>query len=51
MMVIGDSPLISSLYSDNIIASYGKKYGFKIYDGRVGNEINNQHLIITNYTI
>jgi DNA adenine methylase len=56
LMVIGETPLIKQLYSGNdrnglpfIKAYYSKKYAFKIKEGRVGKEINNNHLVITNY--
>jgi hypothetical protein len=50
-MVIGKTDFIENLYKDYVIDKYEKKYKFKIYDGRVGNEINNTHLIITNYKL
>lgn len=49
LMVIGETDFINGLYKDYIVAKYHKKYAFKIYDGRVGNEIDNFHLIIKNY--
>jgi len=49
LMIIGKTPLIDELYKGYIVDSYPKKYRFKIYDGRIGNEIDNEHLIITNY--
>lgn len=49
MIVIASTPFIEKLYKGYIKASYSKKYAFKIYDGRVGEEIDKQHLIITNY--
>lgn len=49
LMVVGDTPLIRNLYEDYIVESYDKKYKFKIHSNRVGNEINNKHLIIKNY--
>jgi DNA adenine methylase len=49
MMIIGKTDFISELYKDYIVGEYEKKYRFKIHSGRVGNEINNKHLIITNY--
>ena len=49
LMVIGKTPFIQELYKDYIVDEYDKKYRFKLYSGRVGNEINNKHLIIKNY--
>lgn len=49
LLIIGKTTFIETLYKDYIKGSYDKKYAFKIYSGRVGNEINNKHLIITNY--
>jgi len=57
MIVISETPLIKELYSGNdtngnpyIKGFYPKKYGFKIKENRIGNEINKNHLIITNYS-
>lgn len=49
LMIIAATPFILDLYKDYIKGSYSKKYAFKLYDGRVGDEINKEHLIITNY--
>lgn len=49
MIVIGGSDFIRELYDGYIIHEYPKEYSFKIYGGRVGNEININHLVITNY--
>lgn len=49
MIIIGYSELIKELYKDYIYSYYDKKYAFKIYGKRIGNEINNKHLIILNY--
>ena len=49
LMIIGQSEFIYELYEPYIYGSYSKKYGFKIHSGRIGNEINNEHLIIKNY--
>lgn len=49
LLIIGKTPLIDELYNGYIAGSYPKKYRFKIYDGRIGNEIDNEHLIIKNY--
>lgn len=51
LMVIGKTPFISKLYEGYIVEEFDKKYKFKIYSGRVGAEINNKHLIITNYVV
>lgn len=49
LMIVGGSDFIRELYSDHIIYEYPKKYSFKLHSGRVGNEININHLVITNY--
>lgn len=49
LMVIGETEFIVDLYKEYIKEKFHKKYSFKIHSGRVGNEINNYHLIITNY--
>ena len=49
LMVIGKTPFIQELYKDFIVDEYDKKYRFKLYDGRVGDEINTKHLVIKNY--
>jgi DNA adenine methylase len=49
LLIIGSTPFINDLYKDYIKAKYHKKYAFKIYNNRVGKEIDNYHLIITNY--
>ena len=49
LMIIGKTDFIVELYKDYIIEEYEKKYKFKLYGGRVGNEINTKHLIIKNY--
>jgi len=53
LMVIGKTPFIESLYQGYIVESgeYEKNYRFKIHSGRVGNEINTKHLVITNYQL
>ena len=48
-MIIGKTDFICDLYKDYIVGEYDKKYRFKLHSGRVGNEINNKHLIIKNY--
>ena len=49
MIIIGKTDFIEELYKDYIKDTYKKKYRFKIHSGRVGDEINTEHLIITNY--
>ncbi len=49
LMVIGKTDFISELYKDYIVSEYDKKYRFKLYDDRIGDEINTKHLIIKNY--
>jgi len=49
LMVIGKTEFIEELYKDYIVDEYEKKYKFKIYQGRVGDEINTKHLVIKNY--
>jgi DNA adenine methylase len=49
MMIIGGTDFIRELYNGYIVEEYAKKYKFKIKDGRVGDEINTNHLIIKNY--
>ena len=49
LMIIGKTDFIKDLYKDYIKGEYEKKYKFKIHSGRIGNEINTKHLIITNY--
>lgn len=49
LMIIGKTEFIEELYKDYIIAEYDKKYKFKLYNNRIGNEINTKHLIIKNY--
>ena len=49
LMIIGKTKLIQDLYSEYIVDEYAKKYKFKIHSGRVGNEIDTNHLIIKNY--
>ena len=51
MIVISETPFIKELYKDYIKHTYPKKYAFKIYGGRIGDEIDKNHLIITNYDI
>jgi DNA adenine methylase len=49
LMIIGKTDFIEELYKDYIVGEYDKKYRFKLYAGRVGDEINTKHLIIKNY--
>ena len=49
LMVIGKTKFIEELYNGYIVAEYDKKYRFKLYNNRIGDEINTQHLIIKNY--
>jgi len=49
LMIIGKTKFIQDLYKDYIIDEYDKKYKFKLYDNRIGNEINIKHLIIKNF--
>lgn len=51
LMVVGGSDFIRELYDGYIKFEYPKNYAFKIHSGRVGNEINVNHLVITNYEI
>ena len=49
LMVIGETEFISKLYEGYIVEKYPKKYKFKIHSGRVGDEIDVNHLVIRNY--
>jgi DNA adenine methylase len=49
LMIIGKTNFIEELYKDYIVDEYDKKYRFKLYAGRVGDEINTKHLVIKNY--
>jgi DNA adenine methylase len=49
LMIIGETDFIRDLYHDYIIDSYEKKYRFKLYNKRIGDNINTKHLIIKNY--
>lgn len=51
LMVVGGSEFIRELYDGYIKFEYPKKYAFKLHSGRVGDEINVNHLVITNYDI
>lgn len=51
LMVISETDFIRDLYKDYISEKdcYAKKYAFKLYAGRVGDEIDKKHLVIKNY--
>jgi DNA adenine methylase len=49
LMIIGKTAFIEELYKDYIVGEYEKKYKFKLYAGRIGDEINTKHLVIKNY--
>ena len=49
LMVIGKTKFIEELYNGYIVDEYDKKYKFKLYGNRIGDEINAKHLIIKNY--
>jgi len=49
LMVIGKTKFIEELYTGYIVGEYAKNYRFKLYNGRVGDEINTKHLVIKNY--
>lgn len=49
LMIIGGTNFIRDLYKDYIVGEYDKSYKFKLYDGRIGDNINTKHLIIKNY--
>ena len=49
LMIIGKTAFIEELYREYIVGEYDKKYRFKLHSGRVGDEINTQHLVIKNY--
>jgi DNA adenine methylase len=49
LMIIGKTSFIEELYDGYIVEEYEKKYKFKLYAGRVGDEINTKHLVIKNY--
>ena len=49
LMIIGKTNFIQELYENYIIDEYEKKYKFKLYNNRIGDEINTKHLIIKNF--
>lgn len=51
LMVIGETDLIKELYNGYIVGIYPKQYKFRLHSGRVGNEINTNHLVIANYPV
>lgn len=50
LMIIGKTDFIVELYKDYIVGEYLKKYRFKLHSGRIGDNINTNHLIIKNYS-
>jgi DNA adenine methylase len=51
MIVIGETDYIKNLYAGYIVHRYPKNYKFKIHSGRVGEEINVNHIVICNYRL
>jgi len=51
LMIIGKTKFIEELYNGYIVDEYDKKYKFKLYNNRIGDEINTKHLIIKNYDL
>ena len=49
VMVVGETDYIRTLYDEYIVESYPKTYKFKIHSGRVGDNINTNHLVIKNF--
>lgn len=49
LMVIGKTDFIEELYKDYIVDEYDKRYKFRLYNGRINDDINTKHLIIKNY--
>ena len=49
LMIIGKTKFIEELYDGYIVGEYNKKYKFKLYANRIGDEIDAKHLIIKNY--
>ncbi len=49
LMILGKTDFTFDLYKDYIADEYDKKYKFKLYNNRIGNEINAKHLVIKNY--
>ena len=47
LMIIGETPFITDLYKDFIVAKYPKKYRFRLYNDRVTSEsIDNNHFLL-----
>ena len=49
LMIVGETEYIRNLYDGYIVDLYHKQYRFKLHSGRVGDNINTNHLIIKNY--
>jgi len=50
LLIIGKTEFIENLYKDYIKGRYDKKYKFRLKEGRIkADDIDNEHLIITNY--
>jgi len=49
LMIIGKTRFIEELFDGYIVEEYDKKYKFKLYNNRIGDEINTKHLVIKNY--
>lgn len=49
LMVVGETDYIKNLYNDYIVKTYPKKYRFRLHSGRVGENINTNHLVIKNF--
>lgn len=49
LMVVGETDFIKQLYDGYIVETYPKKYKFKLHSGRIGDNINTNHLVIKNY--
>lgn len=49
LMVVGETEFIKELYDGYIVDVYPKKYRFKLHSGRIGDNINTNHLVIKNY--
>jgi DNA adenine methylase len=49
LLIIGKTPFIEELYKEYIVDQYNKKYKFKLYNDRINEKINTEHLVIKNY--
>lgn len=49
LMIVGATDYIRQLYDGYVKGEYPKKYRFKLHSGRVGEDINTNHLIIKNF--